>query len=462
MLKWLEQANETVNQVVWGPITLFLFLAVGIWFTMGTGWFQLSKIKLIFQNTLGSLGKNRIRKGNGISPFQAMSTALAGTMGVGNITGIATAMTLGGAGSIFWMWISAFFGMMTKYAEVLLAVRYRQKGISGYFGGPMYYMEKGVGSKVLAVIFSILCIAASLGVGNMTQSNAISLAANQLWSFPGWFSGLLTALAIGLVIIGGIRRIAAVAELMIPFLSLGYLVCSILVLILRAERLPDAFRLIFTCACTPRAAVGGAAGYTVSQAIRCGFARGIFSNEAGLGSAPIAHAAADASHPAAQGMWGIFEVFADTLIVCTLTALVILTSGVADNGFTGAAMTAEAFSEVLGPWGGKMVSFSLIFYAVAAIIGWSFYGEQSLLYLMPHRKNAVLFYRLACLFCCFLGAVTRLDLVWGIADTLNGLMAAPNLLALLSLSDVVFRTTKDFLQPEQYFFFKKKQGPEKT
>ncbi|MDD5920693.1 MAG: alanine:cation symporter family protein, partial [Oscillospiraceae bacterium] len=162
MLKWLEQANETVNQVVWGPITLFLFLAVGIWFTMGTGWFQLSKIKLIFQNTLGSLGKNRIRKGNGISPFQAMSTALAGTMGVGNITGIATAMTLGGAGSIFWMWISAFFGMMTKYAEVLLAVRYRQKGISGYFGGPMYYMEKGVGSRVLAVIFSILCIAASL------------------------------------------------------------------------------------------------------------------------------------------------------------------------------------------------------------------------------------------------------------------------------------------------------------
>lgn len=461
MLKWLEQANETVNQVVWGPITLFLFLAVGIWFTMGTGWFQLSKIKLIFQNTLGSLGKNRIRKGNGISPFQAMSTALAGTMGVGNITGIATAMTLGGAGSIFWMWISAFFGMMTKYAEVLLAVRYRQKGISGYFGGPMYYMEKGVGSKVLAVIFSILCIAASLGVGNMTQSNAISLAANQLWSFPGWFSGLLTALAIGLVIIGGIRRIAAVAELMIPFLSLGYLVCAILVLILRAERLPDAFRMIFTCAYTPRAAVGGAAGYTVSQAIRFGFARGIFSNEAGLGSAPIAHAAADASHPAAQGMWGIFEVFADTLIVCTLTALVILTSGVADNGFTGAAMTAEAFSEVLGPWGGKMVSFSLIFYAVAAIIGWSFYGEQSLLYLMPHRKNAVLFYRLAFLFCCFLGAVTRLDLVWGIADTLNGLMAAPNLLALLSLSDVVFRTTKDFLQPEQYFFFKKKQGPEK-
>ena len=355
------------------------------------------------------------------------------------------------------MWISAFFGMMTKYAEVLLAVRYRQKGASGYFGGPMYYMEKGVGSKVLAIIFSCLCIAASLGVGNMTQSNAISLATNQLWSFPYWLSGLLTALAIGLVIIGGIRRIALVTEWMIPFLSIGYLTCSILVLILRADRLPEAIHLIFSSAFTPASAAGGVAGYTVSQAMRFGFARGIFSNEAGLGSAPIAHASADSSNPAAQGMWGIFEVFADTLVVCTLTALVILTSGVADGGFTGAGMTSAAFSAVLGPWGGKMVSISLIFYAVAAIIGWSFYGEQSLSYLMPHKKNAVLVYRFLFLFCCFLGAVTKLDLVWGIADTLNGLMAAPNLLALLALSDVVFRTTKDFLEPEQRFFFKKTQ-----
>lgn len=284
MLGWLEQVNESINGVVWGPVTLFLFLATGIWFTLGTGWFQLSKIGLIFRNTLGSLGKNRLRKNGGISPFQAMSTALAGTMGVGNITGIATAMTLGGAGSIFWMWISAFFGMMTKYAEVLLAVRYRQKGASGYFGGPMYYMEKGIGSKVLAIIFSCLCIAASLGVGNMTQSNAISLATNQLWSFPYWLSGLLTALAIGLVIIGGIRRIALVTEWMIPFLSIGYLTCSILVLILRADRLPEAIYLIFSSAFTPASAAGGVAGYTVSQAVRFGFARGIFSNEAGLGS----------------------------------------------------------------------------------------------------------------------------------------------------------------------------------
>ncbi len=454
----IEQMNEAINQIVWGPITLVLFLAVGVWFTWKTGWLQLTKIPLIFHNTLGSLGRNRRQKKDGISPFQAMSTALAGTMGVGNITGIATAMTLGGAGAIFWMWISAFFGMMTKYAEVLLAVRYRQKGASGYFGGPMYYMEKGVGSRTLAVIFSVLCVAASLGVGNMTQSNAISLAASQLWTLPPWLTGLLIALVIGLVIIGGIRRIAAVTEFMIPFLSLAYLLCSLTVLILQAHRLPWAFGLILSSAFTPSSAVGGIAGYTVSQAIRFGFSRGIFSNEAGLGSAPIAHAAADSAHPAAQGMWGIFEVFADTLVVCTLTALVILTSGVADGGFTGAGMTAAAFSRVLGPWGGRIVSFSLIFYAVAAIIGWSFYGEQSLAYLMPNRKNAVFFYRILFLACCFLGAVAKLDLVWGIADTLNGLMAAPNLLALLTLSDVVKKTTRDFLQPEQRFYFKKPQG----
>ncbi|HCU33022.1 MAG TPA: sodium:alanine symporter family protein [Ruminococcaceae bacterium] len=455
MLKWLEQANEIVNQVVWGPITLFLFLAVGIWFTMGTGRFQLSKIKLIFQNTLGSLGKNRIRKGNGISPFQAMSTALAGTMGVGNITGIATAMTLGGAGSIFWMWISAFFGMMTKYAEVLLAVRYRQKGISGYFGGPMYYMEKGVGSRVLAVIFSILCIAASFGVGNMTQSNAISLAANQLWSFPDWFSGLLTALAIGLVIIGGIRRIAAVAELMIPFLSLGYLVCSILVLILRAERLPDAFRMIFTCACTPRAAVGGAAGYTVSQAIRFGFARGIFSNEAGLGSAPIAHAAADASHPAAQGMWGIFEVFFDAVVVCTATALVVLLSGAIDletgqsaAGINDAILVSETFAGIFGRGGEWFVTIAITIFAFTTVIGWSQYGAKVTEDLFGEKS--VKFYRLIFTVAVIFGAVLEPSLAWDLSDTFNGLMMIPNLIGILALTPLVIRITRNYTDRRIY------------
>lgn len=453
MLEWLEQVNESANGVVWGPVTLFLFLATGIWFTLGTGWFQLSKIGLIFRNTLGTLGKNRRQKKDGISPFQAMSTALAGTMGVGNITGIATAMTLGGAGSIFWMWISAFFGMMTKYAEVLLAVRYRQKGATGYFGGPMYYMEKGVGSKTLAVIFSCLCVAASLGVGNMTQSNAISLAANQLFSFPCWLSGLLTALAIGLVIIGGIRRIATVTEFMIPFLSLGYLGCAILVLILRADRLPEAFHLIFSSACSPVSAAGGVAGYTVAQAIRFGFARGIFSNEAGLGSAPIAHAAADSTHPAAQGMWGIFEVFADTLVCCTVTALAILTSGVwaPSCAYSGTALCAAAFATVFGAAGEKFIAISIVLFAFATLIGWSYYGERAVSYLLGDR--AVPLYKILFAAVVLLGSTVRMELAWSLSDTFNALLAIPNLIAITILSREVFQLTKDYVH--RYFLTQK-------
>lgn len=223
MLARLEEINEAINAVIWGPVTLILFFAVGFWFTCGTGFLQIAKIKLVFKNTLGTLKKNRHQKENGISPFQAMSTALAGTMGVGNLTGIATAMTLGGAGAIFWMWVSAFFGMMTKYAEVLLAVKFRQRNAAGKnYGGPMYYMEKGVGSRGLAIVFSLLCVATSLTGACMTQSNAISLATTELWSFPTWLTGILVALVIGLVIIGGIKRIAAVTELIIPFLSIFY------------------------------------------------------------------------------------------------------------------------------------------------------------------------------------------------------------------------------------------------
>ena len=460
MLRWLETVNETIGRIVWGPATLLLFLGAGVWFTVGTGWFQIARIRLILRRTLGSLRKNRDRNRDGISPFQAMSTALAGTMGVGNITGIATAMTLGGAGAIFWMWVSAFFGMMTKYAEVFLAVRFRQKGPSGYYGGPMYYMEQGLGCRTLAVVFCLLCVASSLGVGNMTQSNAISLAVSGLFPVPAWVTGLITTLCIGLVIFGGIRRIAAVTERMIPFLSLAYLLCAILVLILRAERLPGALLSIVTSALNLPSAAGGIAGYHVSQAIRYGFARGIFSNEAGLGSAPIAHAASDAAHPVEQGMWGIFEVFADTLVVCTLTALVILTSGVADDGFFGAEMTACAFSSVLGSWGGKIICLSLIFFAVASILGWSYYGEQSLNYLLPRRPNAIGVYRAVFLVCCFIGSVARLELIWGIADILNGLMAIPNLLAILPLSGLVFRATREYITAPLVFRFKKRQGPE--
>lgn len=455
MLLWIEQIVEKISRVVWGPATILLFLLTGIWFTILSRGMQLTRFKLVFKNTLGSLGRSRHQKQNGISPFQAMSTALAGTMGVGNLTGIAAAMSLGGPGAIFWMWVSAFFGMMTKYAEVLLAVKFRrQKADGSYYGGPMYYMQDGLGARWMAVLFCVLCVASCVGGGNMTQSNAISMVAAGYFGLPGWVSGLFVCLCIGLVIIGGIRRIAAVTEWVIPFLTILYLVSAVVALFLRRAYIPAAFASIFSAAFSTQSAVGGAVGYGVSRAVRFGIARGIFTNEAGLGSAPIAHAAADAKHPAAQGLWGVFEVFADTLVVCTLTALVILTSGVAEGGFTGAGMTAEAFSAVLGPFGGWMVAFSLIFFAIAAILGWSFYGEQSLVYLLPGRKKVLIFYRVAFLCCCFMGCVLKIDLVWALADIFNAMMAAPNLLALLCLSDVVYKTTWEYLEGTKYFVFK--------
>lgn len=435
--------NETVSRILWGPATLLLFLAVGILYTVRCGFLQFFHPRLILKKTVGSL-LDRRRK-DGVSPFAAMSAALAGTMGVGNITGIAAAITLGGAGSVFWMWVSALIGMMTKYGEVLLAVRYRQKGPEGFFGGPMYYIRQGTGSKGLAVLFCIFCISASFGVGNMTQTNAIAQSAKQLWNVPTWLSGLAAALLIGLVTVGGIRRISQVTQWIIPVLSLLYLLFSAVVLFLCRERIPSAFAQILHDAFSPRCMTGAGVGMGLSRAVRYGFSRGIFSNEAGLGSAPIAHAAAETEHPAKQGLWGIFEVFADTIVVCTVTALVILTSGVGEKGYFGADMTGAAFSLILGQFGGDLVRFSLLFYAVAAALGWAFYGEQAVRYLFPQHKTAVSLYRFFFLFCCVLGAVTELELVWAIADTLNGLMALPNLAAMVLLCPEAARLTKEYL-----------------
>ena len=443
MIGFLEQVNEMLSRLLWGPATLFLFLSVGLIYGIRCGFLPLTHPGLIWEKTVGSLWKNR-RK-NGVSPFAAMSAALAGTMGVGNITGIATALTTGGAGSIFWMWISALIGMMTKYGEILLAVRYRKKEPNGYLGGPMYYMRDGLGFRILPAVFCFLCILASFGVGNMTQSNALAQAAKELWNTPLWLSGLLCAAIVGLVTVGGIRRISAVTCWVIPILTLMYLIFSLAVLIRCRQRIIPSLQMIFRDAFSFSAIAGGAAGFSVSRAVRYGFARGIFTNEAGLGSAPIAHAAANAEHPAEQGLWGIFEVFADTIVACTLTALVILTSEVAVDGFYGASMTGNAFQLILGQIGGDFVRFSLLFYAIAAMLGWAFYGEQATMYLFGRKKHVVNRYRAVFLCCCFLGSVTRLELVWSIADTLNGLMALPNLAALVLLSREAAVQTKDYL-----------------
>jgi AGCS family alanine or glycine:cation symporter len=389
---------------------------------------------------VGTLLKKEKEGGRSISPFQAVTTALAGTMGVGNIAGVATALVSGGPGAIFWMWVSAFFGMMTKYAEIHLAVRFRRRHPDGrYYGGPMYYMadkSEGLGSKTLACVFSILCVLCSFGIGNLTQVNAVSAAALSAFAVSPWVSGVVVAVCVALVVVGGVKRIARTTEMVIPFISILYLCfCGALLWINRAYLL-DALRLIVAGALGLEQAVGGVFGYTVAQAVRLGLSRGVFTNEAGLGSAPIAHAAADCQSPAHQGVWGIFEVFLDTIVVCTVTALVILTADGAalwHSGLDGAALTSAAFESVFGSLGKGFIAVAIALFAIPSMLGWCYYGESALAFLSGGRKWPVSVYRLLFIGCALLGAVAELRAVWAAADLLNALMALPNILALLLL-----------------------------
>lgn len=448
-MELLAGVNSRINSVVWGPLMLALLLGTGLYFTVFCGFFQFTHFKNMLRETLGKIFRGGRGKGGGISPFQAVSTALAGTMGVGNITGVATALVLGGPGAIFWMWVSALFGMMTKYAEVVLAVRFRGTDKNGaHCGGPMRYLSKGLHAPLLAAAFSALCVAASFGIGNMAQSNAISGALLASFSVPVWVSGIAAALAVGLVVVGGIRRIGKIAELTIPLMSVLYILFALLVIVQNLSAVPAAFGEIISGAFTPRSALGGCGGWGIARAMRFGFARGVFSNEAGLGSAPIAHAAADTDSPVRQGMWGMFEVFADTLVCCTLTALVLLTTGVLELPLESGAMTSAAFSHGLGELGGAFVSVSLVFFALSSMLGWCYYGESCLNYLTHGNGLIRGVYRFLFLILIPVGAVTRLETVWEISDTLNGLMALPNLIGLLGLSGVVFRLTREYKRKE--------------
>ena len=431
-----------LQEWIWGPVMILFLLGTGLYFTMGSGWFQLRKIGAIFRHTLGSLFSTKQKSQGGISPFQAVSTALAGTMGTGNIAGVATAITAGGPGAVFWMWVSAVLGMMTKYAEVALAIRYQVTGPRGERrGGPMYYLDQGLGRKELACIFSVFCAAASFGIGNMAQSNSIAESVYGAVGIPPIVTGTVVAAVVGFVVVGGIQRIGKTAELLIPFLSILYLGCCFYVLYDNWQQIPAAFCLIVDSAFHPLAPVGGAAGYGVSQAIRLGAARGVFSNEAGLGSAPIAHGAADAQSPAIQGMWGIVEVFLDTILCCTLTTLVILTAGEGELwrcGLDGAQLTAAAFSQTLGEASTYLVAFCMLFFALSSMLGWCFYGEKALEYLFPHSQRVIDGYRFCFIALAVVGACVRVEAVWSLCDLLNGLMAIPNLIGLLFLSPQVF------------------------
>lgn len=443
----IMKINSFVNGIVWGPPMLVLIVGAGLFLSSKTGFFSLRKLGYILKNTLLKMFAKESKGEGEVTAFQAVATALAATVGTGNIAGVATAIAAGGPGAVFWMWFAAVLGMTTKYAEVVLAVNYREKTSDGRFvGGPMYYITNGLGWKWLAVIFAVFGMLAAFGIGNMVQSNSVAAALESSFKIAPWMTGAVLAVITALVIIGGIKRIGAFTEKLVPFMAAIYILGGLVIIILNAAKIPAAFALIFSSAFTGKAAIGGFAGATIAKAMRYGIARGVFTNEAGLGSAPIAHAAATTDHPVRQGLWGVFEVFADTLVICSITALAIVTSGVWESGLTGAALTTEAFNASL-PGGGYIVSIGIVLFAFSTIVGWEYYGERCAEYLFGPKANMV--YRILWIPFVVIGAIGGLEFVWDLADTLNGLMAIPNLIGVLALSGTVFKLTKEFFAKEK-------------
>ncbi len=446
--------NNALNAFVWGRVMLAFFIAVGVYLSVKTGFVQL-RPGLVFHRTLGSLFQKREKGADGaLTPFQAMTTALAGTVGTGNIAGVAGAMFAGGAGAVFWMWVSAFFGMCTKYVEIVLAVRYRVIDADGTrHGGAMYYIERGLGRRWrwLAVCFAALGCAASFGIGNMAQSSEIAGAARELWHIDPAVTGVLLALTVGLVVIGGIRRIGTVTAYLVPAMSVFYLLAGLFIVIVRAGDVPEMLARIVREAFSLRAAGGGMLGCGMLRAMRQGFARGVFSNEAGLGSAPIAHAASSSDEPCEQALWGIFEVFVDTVVICSITAFALLLSGVLDAPggaaayASGGAAAAAAFDAIIpGGIGGRVIQFSLILFALSSIVCWCYYGESCLDYLSAGSGAVRTVYKLVFVLFCFFGATGSGALMWDISDTLNGLMAIPNLIALVLLGGTAAQLTREY------------------
>ncbi|KIL50782.1 transporter [Jeotgalibacillus alimentarius] len=428
--------NE-ISGLVWGPPLLILLVGTGIYLTFRLGLVQFSltgySLKLAFS-------RNQDNKSKGdISHFQSLMTAMAATVGTGNIVGVATAVVLGGPGAIFWMWLSAIFGMATKYAEAVLAVKYRVQDEDGEMsGGPMYYLERGLKQKWLGVLFALFGAIAAFGIGNMVQSNSVSDVVQDTFSIPTWVTGIALTIFTALVILGGIKSIGKVTAIFVPFMAAFYLLAGLIVMILNFDLVPSAFATIFSLAFGNEAIAGGVIG----AIIRYGVARGVFSNEAGLGSAPIAAAAAKTDMPGRQGLVSMTQVLIDTLIICSITGVTIVMAGLYEGGdLQGGALTSASFEYFLGGLGPIIVTVGLIFFASSTIIGWSYYGEKCFQYLVGTKKFNV-FYRLLFVIAVMVGSVATLDVVWAFSDVMNGLMAFPNLIGLLGLSGVVAYETK--------------------
>lgn len=446
-MQTLNELITALNGIVWGPLMLVFILGTGLYLMFGLSFLPLRKIGTGFK----LLWQGRKKRGEGdIAPFNALMTSLSATIGTGNIAGVATAIFLGGPGALFWMWCTALVGMATKYAEAVLAVKYREVDNKGmHIGGPMFYIKNGLKPHWawLGTSFAVFGAIAGFGIGNTIQANSVADVMNTTFDIPPLATGIAIAALAALVLIGGIKRIANVAGTLVPLMALSYLVAGVIILIMNIEALPHAFDLIFTHAFTPIAATGGFAGAAVWAAIRFGVARGIFSNEAGLGSAPIAHAAASTNSPVQQGSIAMLGTFIDTLVICSITGLVIITTGVWSSGETGASLSSAAFEAALPGIGQYIVAIGLCIFAFTTILGWSFYSEKCFEYLLGER--VITPFRICWIIAVPIGATANLSFIWLVADTLNALMAIPNLIALILLSPVVFKLTKEYFNKQQ-------------
>ncbi len=468
MLQVVTTVNNFVNNIVWGWPALILLTFVGVLMTFLTKFFQITHIGHWMKNTIGAIFSDRSVTGHtkdkSISQFQSLCTALAATVGTGNIVGVAGAIIIGGPGAVFWMWLIAFFGMMTNFSENVLGIFYRKKDKDGaWHGGAMYYLKEGLGSKkgcrglgiVLAVLFSCFTLLASFGIGNMTQINSISGNMDSVFGVPTWVTGVVVMIVAGLVIVGGLKRIASVTEKIVPFMVILYIIGTLVILIMNIGQVPAVFGSIFRGAFSIKSATGGVVGSGIALAIQQGMKRGVFSNEAGLGSSVMVHSSSNVSEPVRQGMWGIFEVFADTIIVCTLTAFVVLSSGLVDletgeaaaeyAGVTlsNANMVSQVFSIHFGQVGAAFVAIAVMLFAFSTCLGWSHYGTTAFEYLFGEKYTII--YRVIFVIAIFGGAVMGDNLAWDLSDTFNGLMMIPNLIGVLVLSPLVFRITNNYV-----------------
>jgi AGCS family alanine or glycine:cation symporter len=465
MIETITKINDAVNGVVWGTFGIALLFVAGLVMTIVNKGFQFTHFLHWHKKTIGAIFKDKkitahtAKEDRSISQFQSLCTALAATIGTGNIVGVATAIIIGGPGSIFWMWVMAIVGMMTNYSENVLGIYFRKKGQNGeWHGGAMYYLKDGLGGykgmkhvgTVLAVLFSLFCLIASFGIGNMSQVNSIAGNMEAAFNIPTWVTGIGLVMIASIVILGGLKRVAAVTEKLVPFMAIVYIIGALVIFFTHITAVPAVFGAIFKGAFAAKSAAGGIVGYGFQKAITMGFKRGAFSNEAGLGSSVMVHSSSNVKEPVRQGMWGIFEVFADTIIVCTLTAFVILSTGVVDletghmiSTSEGSGLVGEAFATVFGAFGPKFIAIAILLFAFSTVLGWSHYGATAWQYLFGEKTQLI--YKVLFVIVIFFGCTMSLSLAWDLSDTFNGLMMIPNLIGVIALCPLVAKITKNYI-----------------